>query len=166
MLLLDGLTTLQILQFCDAHDMIVFVLPPHSTHLLQPLNLVVFQPHKRWHKQAVNSAIRLDCTNFNKLEFLLALNSIQRNALRPVLSNLLGVLREITLEIPEWDWLNSLNSSPIGPPRLFRHNLPISARSQRSRQFARFKDWPIIFRQRVIKKSHSLPCSPNSLGAV
>ena len=34
--------TKEFLDFCDDHHIIPFCLPPHTTHLLQPLDVVVF----------------------------------------------------------------------------------------------------------------------------
>jgi hypothetical protein len=57
-------------------------LPPHSTHLLQPLDVVVFQPLKHYHTEAVEGATRTGCSDFNKLEFLSAIASIRRQAFK------------------------------------------------------------------------------------
>jgi hypothetical protein len=38
--------TKQFIQYCDDHGIIPFGLSPHLTHLLQPLDVVVFQPYK------------------------------------------------------------------------------------------------------------------------
>jgi hypothetical protein len=50
LLLLDGYgshCTMEFITFCDDHKIIPFCLPPHSTtQLLQPLDVVVFQPYK------------------------------------------------------------------------------------------------------------------------
>jgi len=35
--------------YCWEHDIIPFRLLSHSTHLLQPLDIGVFQPFKHWH---------------------------------------------------------------------------------------------------------------------
>lgn len=86
LLLLDGHgshCTYEFIEFCDQHDIIPFYLPPHSTHLLQPLDLMVFQPYKHSHAAAVNDATRSGCTNFNKIEFLAALTSIRKNTFKP-----------------------------------------------------------------------------------
>jgi hypothetical protein len=51
---------------------------PHTTHILQPLYVVVFQPYKHYHTKAVDVAVRDDCTRFNKVEFLSAIGEIRR----------------------------------------------------------------------------------------
>jgi len=86
LLLLDGYgshCTMEFITFCDDHKIIPFCMPPHSTHLLQPLDMVVFQPYKHYHAEAVDNATRTGCSDFNKLEFLAAITSIRRQAFKP-----------------------------------------------------------------------------------
>ena len=59
LLLLDGFgshSPKEFIDYCDLHKIISFCLPPHSSHLLQPLNVVVFQPYKHYHAEAVKAA--------------------------------------------------------------------------------------------------------------
>ena len=46
------------------------------THLLQPLDVVLFQPYKHWHANEVDEATQTGCHDFNKVEFLAAIKSI------------------------------------------------------------------------------------------
>lgn len=32
------------IEYCDRHRILLIVLPPYSTHTLQPLNVVLFKP--------------------------------------------------------------------------------------------------------------------------
>jgi hypothetical protein len=32
------------INYCDSHQMLLAILPPHSTHMLQPLDVVMFKP--------------------------------------------------------------------------------------------------------------------------
>ncbi len=64
--------------FCREHRILFFTLPAHTTHLLQPLDVVLFQPYKHYHVEAIDEATRTGCTNFNKVEFLAALSSIRK----------------------------------------------------------------------------------------
>lgn len=41
-------------------------MPPHATHLLQALDVCVFQPLKHWHSGAVNEAVQNGTTHFQK----------------------------------------------------------------------------------------------------
>ena len=47
LLILDGHgshLTMEFLEYCDQHKILLIVLPPHSTHTLQPLDVVMFKP--------------------------------------------------------------------------------------------------------------------------
>ena len=47
MLILDGYrsyVTIEFIDYCDRHRILLIVLPPHSTHTLQPLDVVLFKP--------------------------------------------------------------------------------------------------------------------------
>jgi len=62
LLLLDGFDshcTKEFLDYYDQYKIIVFCLPPHSSHLLQLLNVVIFQPYKHYHAEGVEKATRL-----------------------------------------------------------------------------------------------------------
>jgi hypothetical protein len=57
LLLLDGYGshhTKEFIQYCDTHSIIPFGLPPHTTHFLQPLDIVVFQPLKHYHSKVID----------------------------------------------------------------------------------------------------------------
>jgi hypothetical protein len=84
LLLLDGYGshhTLEFIRYCDEHRIIPFGLPSHSTHFLQPLDVVVFQPYKHYHAEAVDRAARLGCDDYNKLEFFNDFEYFRRQAL-------------------------------------------------------------------------------------
>ena len=55
----------------------------HSTHLLQPLDVKCFNPHKYWHSCAIKKAIRQGEAIYNIVSFLYDLPSIRRQALTP-----------------------------------------------------------------------------------
>lgn len=69
--------TKEFIDYCDNKKIIPFGLPPHTSHLLQPLDVGVFQPFKYYHKEAAEMATRTGCTNFNKVEFLNAIHNIR-----------------------------------------------------------------------------------------
>ncbi|KAK9443963.1 DDE superfamily endonuclease, CENP-B-like protein [Metarhizium brunneum] len=57
LLIVDGFTshtTVAFAEYCIKFDIIIAVLPPHSTHLMQPLNVGVFLPLKAAHQKAQN----------------------------------------------------------------------------------------------------------------
>ena len=81
LLLLDGYTshcTYKFITYCDAQKILPFNLPPHATHLLQPLDVVLFQLYKHWHAIAVDETTRTGCHDFNKIEFLAVIKSIRQ----------------------------------------------------------------------------------------
>jgi hypothetical protein len=85
LLLFDGAwehTTKQFLEICEENKIIPFCFPPHTTHFIQPLDVVVFQPYKHWHSEAVNQALRSGCTDFNQVEFLAELRQIRDNTFK------------------------------------------------------------------------------------
>ena len=75
--------TYDFLQYCQEHDIIVFTFPPHTTHLLQPLDGKPFQQLKHYHGKTVNNAARLGYDKFDKRDFLEALPGIRNNAFKP-----------------------------------------------------------------------------------
>jgi hypothetical protein len=73
MLIYDGHNshnTYEFLKYCWDRDIIPFSFPSHTTHLLQPLDVKVFQPYKHWHKKVVNTAVRTGATKYDKVDFL------------------------------------------------------------------------------------------------
>jgi hypothetical protein len=49
---------------------------------MQPLGVAVFQPYKHWHSQAIDTATRIGCVNFNRIEFLAAFETFRQQALK------------------------------------------------------------------------------------
>ena len=86
LLLFDGYgshCTFEFLEFCENHQIKPFCLLPHTNHVCQPLDVVVFQPYKHHHGQAVDNATRTGCSDFNKVEFLAALYGIRKKTFKP-----------------------------------------------------------------------------------
>jgi len=85
LLLLDGFgshCTKEFIDFCDAHKIVAFCLPPHTSHLLLPSDVVVFQPYKHYHSEAVEAATRTGCGDFDKVEFLDKIHSIRQQTFK------------------------------------------------------------------------------------
>ena len=85
LLILDGHGshhTRQFIQYCDDHNIIPFGMPPHLTHLLQPLDVVVFQPLKHYHAKALEAMIRDGVTNISKVEFLSLIEGVRIQAFK------------------------------------------------------------------------------------
>ncbi|KAJ5543879.1 hypothetical protein N7494_005158 [Penicillium frequentans] len=85
MLLMDGFgshLTYEFAKFCEKKKILPFCLPPHSSHILQPLDVGVFNVYKHWHSQAIEEATATGCTKFTKTEFLAAINSIRQKTFK------------------------------------------------------------------------------------
>jgi hypothetical protein len=70
-------------------------MPLHLTHLLQPLDVVVFQPLKHYHAKALDVLVRDGVTNISKLEFLLIIQHIRKQAFKP--STILSAFKKTSI---------------------------------------------------------------------
>jgi hypothetical protein len=75
--------TYKLWEYARANNILMFKLPPHSTHLTQPLDVGVFQPMKQHHVDAVHTAVRLGDAEFSRLEFLAAFRDFKFKAFKP-----------------------------------------------------------------------------------
>jgi hypothetical protein len=85
MLIIDGYgshCTLDFICFCEEHKIVPFCLPSHTTHLLQPLDVVLFHSYKKEHRDTLHKAMFSCCANFNKVEFLHAPKGMRQRAFR------------------------------------------------------------------------------------
>jgi hypothetical protein len=85
LLLCDGYgshLTYEFMNFCENQRIIVFFLIPHTSHLLQPLDVGVFHAYKHWHSEAVANASQTGGGKFTKIEFLHALHSIREKTFK------------------------------------------------------------------------------------
>ena len=81
MLLFDGHgshTTSEFCKLATANNIILCQYPPHLTHLLQPLDVGVFQSYKHYHQKAVYKAIRTLQYEYNYACFLRDITSFRR----------------------------------------------------------------------------------------
>jgi DDE superfamily endonuclease/Tc5 transposase-like DNA-binding protein len=72
-LIIDGFTghtTLEFVDYCITFDIVVIVLPPHSTHLLQPMDLSIFQPLKNAHQDQIRMKLMSGEIRFSRTDFL------------------------------------------------------------------------------------------------
>ena len=68
---------------CAADNNIqIYTLPSHLTHIIQPLDVGVFQPYKHWHKVAVQTAIRSLDLEYNISSFLRDLPKIREDTFK------------------------------------------------------------------------------------
>nr|CAI5848360.1 unnamed protein product [Callosobruchus analis] len=57
--------TMNLSEFCDTHGIILYCLPPNTTHILQPADVSVFKPLKtewkktvrEWQRHEVNKCV-------------------------------------------------------------------------------------------------------------
>ena len=85
LLILDGHGshhTIEFIEYCNSHHILPFGLPPHLTHLLQPLDVVVFQPLKHYHAKALDVFVRDGLVNISKLEFLSCIQEVRKQAFK------------------------------------------------------------------------------------
>ena len=74
--------TIEFIKYCEEHNIIPFGMPPHLTHILQPLNVVVFQPLKHYHAKALDLMVRDGVTSITKLEFLSCIEGVRNQAFK------------------------------------------------------------------------------------
>ncbi|EED18661.1 pogo transposable element, putative [Talaromyces stipitatus ATCC 10500] len=75
MLILDGHGSHLTAEFdrtCTDHKIILVCMPPHSSHLLQPLDVGCFAVLKRYYGQLVEQRMRLGFNHIDKIDFLTA----------------------------------------------------------------------------------------------
>lgn len=85
MLIMDGAsshTNEEFVRVFYSKNILPFRLPPHTTLLLQPLNLVCFQPLKQYQSEAVDSTVRNGDYEFSKIKFLARITSIRSQAFK------------------------------------------------------------------------------------
>jgi len=57
--------TIEFVEYCHSHKIIPFLLPPHLTHILQPLDIGVFQSYKHYHQELLEGSIRYAGVEFD-----------------------------------------------------------------------------------------------------
>ncbi|KAF1928545.1 DDE-domain-containing protein, partial [Didymella exigua CBS 183.55] len=73
LLILDGHESHHSLEFqelCKKNNICTLCMPPHSSHLLQPLDVGCFSPLKRAYSREIEALIRHHINHITKLEFL------------------------------------------------------------------------------------------------
>ncbi len=84
LLLFDGYDshkTEQFITMAEEYNIILCTFPPHATHLLQPLDVKVFQQCKHFHQKAIDRAVRGFDFEYKLRTFLSDLPGIRRQAL-------------------------------------------------------------------------------------
>jgi pyruvate/2-oxoglutarate dehydrogenase complex dihydrolipoamide acyltransferase (E2) component len=94
LLLLDGHEshcTLEFIEFCSEKKIILLVLPPHTTHLLQPLDVAIFQPLAKYYSNEVVDHSHEKHYWLDKEDFIEYYQNARKKALRE--SNILSAWR-------------------------------------------------------------------------
>lgn len=78
----DSHCTHDFIEYATSQKIVLLALPAHTTHLMQPLDVTVFQPLKGAYKKALDDALRTGCYNFSKVEFLAAIGRVRRGAFK------------------------------------------------------------------------------------
>jgi hypothetical protein len=71
-LILDGHgshLTPEFLDYCDEHRIVILCLPPHTSHILQPMDRM-FPAYKHWFRREVDRRLRLSQIKVTKTQFL------------------------------------------------------------------------------------------------
>jgi DDE superfamily endonuclease len=66
----DSHISAQFVQFCIDHSIVLFLLPPHSSHLLQALDVGVFGPVKNTMSSQLNRLYATEISRLQKAEWL------------------------------------------------------------------------------------------------
>ena len=73
LLILDGHKShlsVEFQQYCQDNNIITLCMPPHSSHLLQPLDIGCFSPLKALYSKQIKKLVQLQINYITKLEFL------------------------------------------------------------------------------------------------
>src|SRR5436190_19569176 len=68
----DSHLTKEFIDYCFEPEVniVPFLLPAHSTHLLQFLDIGVFQPFKHYHQEILENSIRFGGVDYKRTDFL------------------------------------------------------------------------------------------------
>ena len=68
-------------EYCKAHNIITLGLPPHSSHLTQPLDIGYFSVLKRLYGRQIENFIRAHINHITKVEFFMAFKAAYEQSL-------------------------------------------------------------------------------------
>jgi hypothetical protein len=84
MLVLDGHNShesAEFQEFCKVHNIITLGLPPHSSHLTQPLDIGCFSVLKRAYSRQIETFIKAHINHITKVEFFLAFQAAYKETM-------------------------------------------------------------------------------------
>jgi hypothetical protein len=70
-------------QLCAKNDIIAICMPPHSSHLLQPLDVGCFAPLKRAYGGVIEAKARAGVNHIDKLDFITTFPNVRTEAFKP-----------------------------------------------------------------------------------
>ena len=98
--------TREFLRYCEEYKIISFIFSSHITHLLQPLDVYIFQSLKHYHFEIVNETISTGDETFSKTKFLTAFNTFRVKAFKSIIivstwkkTDLISYNSKIVLEV-------------------------------------------------------------------
>ena len=75
--------TAPFIRFCMDHDILVLLLPPRSSHLMQPLDVGIFSPLKRRMSEELDKILRYGYSNIKKFEWANCYHVARPSAIEP-----------------------------------------------------------------------------------
>ena len=85
----------EFIKFCNEKKIILLCLPPHTTHMLQPLDVSVFGPLSREYKKQLEVVTRFNVCSVDKVDFLKIIQKAIKEAINT--KNMLTAWRETGL---------------------------------------------------------------------
>lgn len=105
--------------FCKDNNIIILCMPPHSSHLLQPLDVSCFASLKRSYGRQIEDLMRVGVNHIDKSDFLPAYFTARTEALtsNTIRSGFAATgLVPYDLEYVLWKLNNQLRTTPTPPP--------------------------------------------------
>ena len=78
----DSHVTPEFILHCMFHNIVLLVLPPHTSHVTQPLDLCIFGPFKQHMTAELQGIISMEVARLHKVEWLSAYARARKQALR------------------------------------------------------------------------------------
>ena len=75
--------TAPFIRFCIDYNILVFLLPPHSSHLTQPLDVGIFSPLKTRMSEELDKILRYGFSNIKKFEWANCYRNARPSAMEP-----------------------------------------------------------------------------------
>ena len=116
LLIMDGYKSYETPGFdaaCKELNIIPIYMPPHSSHLLQPLDVGLFSPLKRAYTKGLENTFRLGINHIDKMEFLAIYKRVRPQIFTK--SNILGAFKGAGLYPLNPTAVLDLLNAPLGP---------------------------------------------------